>query len=103
VLQRVDAAFQEAAAPQRDLPAIQGNLGGDIFVLPALRSQQHDARSLLNASLDAATLGKDAQLALRGGIQLDRRGYSHRSSPPGRLEYADRNKFYNFRRIALDS
>jgi hypothetical protein len=78
--QRIDAALQEPASPQRDLTAIQVDLAGDVLVLPALRRQQNHPSALLKPRLDTPAFGQRLQLALGRDIQINPLSNTHRSS-----------------------
>lgn len=78
--QRLDAAVQKTPPPQRHLPPIELDFGGDVLVLPTLGSQKDQACSLLHPRFYPPALGQDAQLPLGLRIQFDLVGNSHRSS-----------------------
>ena len=80
-LDALQASIGVTITPAPDLHPSHAKRIGDVLVLHALRSQQHNARSL--SQPDAGSLGprQPRQLALLLIRQLNRRGYSQFTSP----------------------
>ncbi|MEO8923665.1 MAG: hypothetical protein ABI330_12730 [Caldimonas sp.] len=107
--QRLDTAFNEAPAPQRDLASIEIDLNGNVLVLPALSGKQNHSGALLHTSLNAPALGRCAAPArparpsacawkmrpLDLRVQFDTVGNSHRSSLLERMSVQHDISFIN--------